>query len=184
METGVSPEIGQRLRAMRRERRYSLAEVAAATAISKSFLTLVEGGKSDITITRLMRITQFYGVAIADVLPDTATDGDLVVRSDERQRVYSPSERMNVFLLSKHPERVISPVMSVLDPGGESEPSTHDGEEFVHVIEGELELEIGDEKMRLEAGDSIHFSAASLHTYRNPGSGEVSFLSISTPAIF
>src|SRR4051812_28348017 len=57
---GAAP-LGAALRGLRRARRLSLQDVAEATAISASFLSLVETGKSDITIGRLVRLVEFYG---------------------------------------------------------------------------------------------------------------------------
>jgi quercetin dioxygenase-like cupin family protein len=185
MSVSVQSEIGSRLRAIRRERRHSLAEVAKATNISKSFLALVESGKSDITITRLMRVTQFYGIHIADVLPSPPAEDEILVRRDEGQHVYSPGERLEVLLLTKHADRAMSPVHVTIEPSGQSEASVHDGEEFVYVLEGQLVLVLGNgEEALLEEGDSAHFASGQLHTYMNPGSSSVRFLSVVTPALF
>jgi predicted transcriptional regulator len=57
-------ELGRRLRAFRATRGLSLANLAKKTGISSSFLSLVEQGKSDITITRLLRLAKFYEVGL------------------------------------------------------------------------------------------------------------------------
>src|SRR5438105_3725718 len=66
-----APQLGDALKALRRQRGYSLVQVAKETGISKSFLSLVESGRSDITIGRLLRLVTFYGAHIADLLPQT-----------------------------------------------------------------------------------------------------------------
>src|SRR3954471_20515085 len=63
--------LGLRLRQLRLARSLSLAEVAQATNISASFLSLVENGRSDVSIGRLTRLVQFYGVSLSDVIPGT-----------------------------------------------------------------------------------------------------------------
>src|SRR4051812_17974209 len=70
--------LGTTLRAIRTSRRLSLADVADATQISPSFLSLVELGKSDITIGRLTRLADFYKVSFSDLLGGVAaTDADV-----------------------------------------------------------------------------------------------------------
>ena len=59
------PNLGTKLRALRSDRGNSIAEVSDATGISASFLSLVENGRSDIAIGRLMRLIDFYGVGLA-----------------------------------------------------------------------------------------------------------------------
>jgi quercetin dioxygenase-like cupin family protein len=185
VSTQTSSEIGVKLRTLRNERGYSLSQVARATRISRSFIGLVEGGKSDITITRLMRLALFYGVHIADVLPDAVLEDRLVVRRGEGQRVYSPKEQIDVSLLSMHTERAMSPILATFAPQGESEISTHEGEEFLYVLSGRFELQLGEnEPIVVAEGDSIHFPAVEPHTYKNIGETEGQLLSVVTPAIF
>jgi quercetin dioxygenase-like cupin family protein/DNA-binding XRE family transcriptional regulator len=181
----VSSQIGSRLRALRRERGHSLTRVAEGTGISRSFLVLVEGGKSDITITKLMRLAQFYGVPISDVLPDPAEAGSALVRRGEAQRVHSPDEGLDVLVLSRHAGRAMSPVLAYVEPGGVSERSSHEGEEFLHVLVGRIELRFIDgESIVLEEGDSAHFRAERPHEYRNVGDERAAMMSVVTPAIF
>src|SRR6185312_16438210 len=77
----------RRLKALRAARGVSLAQVEAATAISSSFLSLVEQGRSDISIGRLMRLVAYYDVDLADLLADLPAERHVemqVVRHGER----------------------------------------------------------------------------------------------------
>jgi quercetin dioxygenase-like cupin family protein/DNA-binding XRE family transcriptional regulator len=178
-------ELGNRLRELRRERGYSLSQVAQQTHISRSFLGLVESGKSDITITKLMRLTRFYGLHIADILPDGNLTDSVLVRRAESQHVHSPTEGIDVLLLSKRASREMSPVIATFDPGGESEMSSHEGEEFLHVLEGRFSLTLGnDEPLILDEGDSAHFRAANPHCYKNIADRRGRIFYVVTPAIF
>ena len=62
--------LGGRLRSLRHGRKLSLAEVGAATGMSSSFLSLVENGRNDLTVARLVRLVDYYGVSVTDLLPD------------------------------------------------------------------------------------------------------------------
>src|ERR1700744_5023970 len=61
-------DLGSRLRALRAERGLSLSQLEAATSISSSFLSLVESGKSDITISRLLRLSDFFDVDLGGLV--------------------------------------------------------------------------------------------------------------------
>ena len=61
-------DLGTRLRALRTERGLSLSQLESATRISSSFLSLVESGKSDITISRLLRLADYYDVELGDLV--------------------------------------------------------------------------------------------------------------------
>jgi quercetin dioxygenase-like cupin family protein len=75
------------------------------------------------------------------------------------------------------------PVINVYDEGGGMvDPTRHDGEEFVHVIEGCVELTVGSaEPFVLEAGDSAYYRSDVPHSFRNAGTGVARFFGVTTP---
>lgn len=161
--------LGARLREIRTARRLSLAEVGAATHISPSFLSLVELGKSDITIGRLTRLAEFYKVTFGDLIGTGETSDAEVVRRHERRLIHSPAEGIDVYLLSSDAKHTMMPMIVQFDPKAElAEYGRHEGEEFVHVLEGSLLLEIeGAEPRTLDQGDSAYYSAERPHLFRN-----------------
>jgi XRE family transcriptional regulator, regulator of sulfur utilization len=172
---GAPPTLADGLRAVRRGRGLSLANVAAATGISASFLSLVEKGKSDITIGRLVRLVDFYGISINDLLPGTSGPSfPEVVRTPERRLVHSPAEGIDVFLLSGDTRRTMMPMLLEFEPGAHlAEYGRHEGEEWVHVLDGTLSLELkGAEAQLLEAGDSGYYPADRPHMFRNASDSE------------
>ncbi len=92
--------LGARLRKLRRGRGLSLADVAEGTGISASFLSMVEKGQSDITVSRLMRLVHWFGVSIADLVqaPDPATVQ--VVRRDQRRSLRLVDEGIAIEMLT------------------------------------------------------------------------------------
>jgi transcriptional regulator with XRE-family HTH domain len=163
------PGLGSALRAVRRAKSLSLSEVAAATGISASFLSLVENGKSDITIGRLVRLVTFYGVHLADLVPvQPAAEPDLVRKSEQRT-LPSPAEGIQFRLLAPSMEGTMMPMIVEFEPSAHlAEFGRHPGEEFVHVLRGTMELELeGSEPRILRSGDSAYYSAERPHLFRN-----------------
>lgn len=163
-------DLGRALRAARDERGLSLSEVAEATEISASFLSLVENGKSDITVGRLQRLVEFYRISITDLLPMGSANDSGVIRSSEQTLLHSPAEGIDVYLLVPDMKRTMMPMVLELEPGAElAEHGKHAGEEFVYVMTGVLELELsGVEPSTLEAGDSAYYYGDRQHRFRNP----------------
>jgi transcriptional regulator with XRE-family HTH domain len=163
--------LGAALRGLRRSRGLSLAEVADATAISRSFLSLVETGRSDITIGRLTRLVQFYGISITDLVPEAAAGSRIVVRRGTERRLHSAAEGIDFLLLAgaAKEERTMLPMTVAFEPGAAlAEPGRHACDEFVHVIEGMLHLEVeGEPRLTLHAGDSAYYSADRPHRFLN-----------------
>jgi quercetin dioxygenase-like cupin family protein len=164
--------LGARLKSVRRARRLSLAEVSEATDVSASFLSLVENDKSDIAIGRLVRLIEFYGISIADLLPGDGGSGSYpdVVATGDRRRLHSQSEGIDIYLLSSVTrDRQMMPLLVEIEPGARlAEHGRHAGEEWVRVLDGRLRLELeGVEPRILCPGDSAYYPSERPHLFVN-----------------
>jgi quercetin dioxygenase-like cupin family protein/DNA-binding Xre family transcriptional regulator len=175
-EVGSAPDaeasfIGKELRALRHQRGLGLAQVAEATDISKSFLSLVEVGKSDITFGRLMRLVAFYGISVTDLVPAGGDTGLVsVLRSGDQKVMAFPAEGIRDVVLTPDTKRTMLPILADFEPGAKNvEPSIHEGEEFVYVLQGSIVIHFdGAESIKLKQGDCMYFAADLPHTYDNP----------------
>jgi XRE family transcriptional regulator, regulator of sulfur utilization len=168
---GAHAALGETLRRLRQGRGLSLNDVAAGSGISPSFLSLVENGRSDITIGRLTRLVEFFQISITDILPSPEAAEPDIVRAAERRLIHSPAEGIDVFMLSVDTHRTMMPMLLVFEPGAKlAEYGRHPGEEFLHVIEGTLELTLmGSEPRLLKAGDSAYYPGDRMHLFANAG---------------
>jgi quercetin dioxygenase-like cupin family protein len=175
-------ELGKKLRELRTARELSLADVAEATSLSPSFLSLVETGKSDISIGRLLRLLAFHGKGLADLLPSASHDAQ-VVRADERRHIRSKVEGIDQYLLAPDTNRTIMPLLVSYVPGGHTlEYTSHVGEEWIHVLEGKMQLDLeGRDPVVLEPGDSAYFRADQPHSLSNIGSSTAWLIAAISP---
>jgi quercetin dioxygenase-like cupin family protein len=177
--------VGTALRQVRNARSLSLANVAEATGISASFLSLVEKNRSDITIGRLVRVIDFYGISITDLLPFAArSDYPEVIRPDERRSLQSPIEGIDIHLLTADTDRQMMPLEVHFQPGASlAEPGRHAGEEWLLVLEGDLRLELeGAEPRTLRQGDTAYYPAERPHLLSNASeTSSLRVLCVDTP---
>jgi quercetin dioxygenase-like cupin family protein/DNA-binding Xre family transcriptional regulator len=177
--------VGTALRQVRNARSLSLADVAEATGISASFLSLVENNRSDITIGRLVRLIDFYRISITDLLPFAARmDYPEVIHPDERRSLKSPVEGIDVYLLTADTDRQLMPLEVHFQPGASlAEPGRHAGEEWLLVLEGDLRLELeGAEPRTLQPGDTAYYPAERPHLLSNASETSVlRVLCVDTP---
>jgi transcriptional regulator with XRE-family HTH domain len=166
---GTHGLLGETLRRIRQGRRLSLNDVASGAGISPSFLSLVENGRSDITIGRLTRLVEFFQISITDILPSPEAAEPDVVRASERRLIHSPAEGIDVYMLGVDTHRTMMPMLLVFEPGAKlAEYGRHPGEEFIHVMEGTLELTLmGSESRTLESGDSAYYPGDRMHLFAN-----------------
>lgn len=161
--------LGDTLRRLRHGRKLSLNDVAAATGISPSFLSLVENGRSDITIGRLTRLVEFFEISISDILPTPQAAEPDIVRASERRLIHSPAEGIDIYMLGIETTQLMMPMLLIFQPGARlAEYGSHPGEEFVHVMEGTLELTFMSSTPRiLEPGDSASYPGDRRHLFAN-----------------
>jgi transcriptional regulator with XRE-family HTH domain len=179
---GFETELGQRLRALRREHRHSLTDVAVATGISPSFISHIENGKSDITIGRLLRLARFYGIDVSELLPKEPEVERHVIRAGHHTKLHSSAEALDVFLLAPDLQQHMMPCLTVYQEGGRTEDFfSSAGESFLYVLKGEVTVSFTDgDKLVLRRGDSAYFRTDRPHTFSNSGRGGAELLSCAT----
>lgn len=178
--------LGKRLRQARKAQKFSLEDLAGRTGFSKSFLSQIENGRNSPSIASLKRITEALGVSIGSLFEADGADQVYFLKRDERTRFEVVKDRVIFeFGSAKVPNRKMEALFFTLLPGGESEGEySHEGEEFGTVLEGTLLFELGGREYRMEAGDSIYFTSATPHRWRNPGPEVMRAVWVITPPSF
>jgi DNA-binding transcriptional MerR regulator/mannose-6-phosphate isomerase-like protein (cupin superfamily) len=179
---GTVSAIGSRLRQLRTKRGASLAQVAAAVGISVGFLSAIERSHMTASVGTLRKLARYYKTNILDFF-DTMERNGRVVRPKSRKVLEAgPGVRLELLAWGN---TVMEPHLFRIKPSASSGDSyMHEGEEFLLVMRGELEIALGDEKFRLKSGDSFYFESSTPHRWRNPGRVETWVLWVNTPPTF
>jgi transcriptional regulator with XRE-family HTH domain len=164
--------LGAGLRHARKVRGLSLAQVAAATGISRSLLSLIETGRSDITIGRLNRLAQLYDIRLADLVPEPRHPDPIVVRADDRQGFHYTTEGIDVEILVPEGRHLLQALVATFEPrAAMADYVVQAVEQIVHLLEGHVRTEFADgRELELRAGDSATFvSGEGGHRHVNLG---------------
>jgi transcriptional regulator with XRE-family HTH domain len=167
--------VGKAVRDLRIAKNRTLADLARASGLSVGHLSQIERGVSSPSVKSLHAISRALDVTISWFFlpadPVSAYERDYIVRHRHR-RALSFNGGVKDSLLSPNLSRGLELILCELPPGAESgsEPYTHRGEETGLVLEGTLEIWVGERHFVLEAGDSFAFSSEEAHRSRNPGS--------------
>ncbi len=169
------PTLGRRLKALRTSRGMSLKEVAAETGVSASFLSMIEMGRNEMSVGRLVTMAEFYEVALGDLIPERATDQPVVLRHDDRRAIDSRDNRVREEMLASWHHGDMTSRFIRFEVGGESrEAGRQAGPEFALVLGGELKIEFADDtSVVLVEGDSIWFEGSRSHRLLNTGDREL-----------
>ncbi len=160
--------VGERLRALRTHRGIPLAEVADATGLSRTFVGLVEKGKSEIAVSRLLRLADYYGVTLEDLV-GTSDPAVEVVRLQVARRVPTGVPGAELYLLASNSSRINQPFMVELEPKARLDGLAHTGDEFLTCTEGSVVVQVAEGTHQLFTGDTIFFPGRLTHGYRNHG---------------
>jgi DNA-binding transcriptional MerR regulator/uncharacterized RmlC-like cupin family protein len=178
---GNAGAIGAHLRQLRARRKLSLAHVAQAVGISVGFLSALERSQMSGSVGTLRKLARFYKTNILEFYD--ASGASRQVRPAER-KVLEAGAGVRMELLAWG-NTVMEPHLFRISPrAGSGESYTHEGEEFLHVLRGQLHISVAEVEYRLKPGDSFYFESATPHRWFNPGRTETRVLWINTPPTF
>jgi transcriptional regulator with XRE-family HTH domain len=168
--TAVAP----RLRALRQRRETTLADLSAATGISVSTLSRLESGQRRPNLELLLPLARAHGVALDDLIGAPPT-------GDPRVHLRPISHRgMTMVPLTQRPGGVqaYKIVIPVSASPRECEPQTHEGYEWLYVLNGRLRLVLGEQDMVLAPGEAAEFDTRTPHWFGSIGGEPVEFLTL------
>lgn len=168
--------LAQRIKTLRRERGLTLEQVATRAGMTRSGLSKVENFRATPSLPALVAIAEALSVTVAQLVEGLEEKPRLVVvRKGQGSRVERDRPRSKLVYHSLAGERhtkAMEPLLVVV-PGNRAgvaarEALAHEGEEFLYVISGSVDLEYMGKIERLHAGDSAYFDAHMPHRVINP----------------
>ena len=169
-------KIGSKVRELRQKKHYTLQDVAAKTGLSKPFLSQIENHHVVPPVATLLKLARAFDVGLAYFFQDEAgVDRIAITRRAERVRVerrphHRKGEVNYIYeaLDTKKANKHMEPFLVEFPVQDTSEMifMNHEGEEFLHVLEGTLEFRTIDRVEVLGPGDSIYFESELSHSFR------------------
>jgi DNA-binding transcriptional MerR regulator/quercetin dioxygenase-like cupin family protein len=175
--------VGGRLRRLRVDRGYSLARVARAAGVSTGFLSALERAEMSASVSTLRRLARFYRINILSLFDPSESNPGRVRPAERKVLEAGPGVRMELLSWGN---TVMEPHLFEVRPSaGSGESYAHEGEEFLYLLEGALNIELdGGERHLLEEGDSFYFESSTPHRWWNPGKRRARILWVNTPPTF
>jgi DNA-binding transcriptional MerR regulator/quercetin dioxygenase-like cupin family protein len=182
-EKSPPTDLGRKLRTLRKKRGLGVVEAAKRAKISAGFLSAIELSRANPSVATLQRLTSIYGTTVLNFY-DVPKHSNRLVRPRERRAIQTHSG-VKMELLSIGAQQLESMIFRVQPGAGSDGSYSHQGEEFIYMMEGALELWLDElECHTLKAGDSFWFESTVGHRWYNPSSEEAVLLWINTPPTF
>lgn len=182
--------VGLKLRAARKARRLKMRDVADAVGCSESLISKIENDKVFPSLPMLHKLAAELGTSIGKMFAESNPDGDYVARKGQRPLLNleaigrDTGTGIQLEGVAVNGELLYGSIHIVEAGGSSGGTITHVGEELGFVLEGEVEIMLGDKPYLLKEGDSIFFPSELPHGYRNPGDKTARILWINTPPTF
>ncbi|MDE1673415.1 helix-turn-helix domain-containing protein [Nocardia gipuzkoensis] len=173
----VLDSVGPRLRALRRDRGITLADLAVRTGVSESTLSRLESGQRRASLELLLPLARTYDVPL-DELVGAPRTGD--------PRIHlKPIRRFGMIFipLSRRPggTQAFKMIIPARPEPLEPTPQTHEGFEWLYVLNGRLRLVLGERDLTLSAGEAAEFDTSLPHWLGSADGGVVELLILFGP---
>ena len=169
-------KIGKKIRELRQKNRYTLQDLAARTGLSKPFLSQIENDHVIPPIATLLKLARALNVGMTYFFQDEeGSDKISITRQGERMKVErrphqqkGETNYLYVALETKKTNKAMNPFLVEFPVQNTEEMvfMSHEGEEFLYLLEGEVEFRTVDRVEILQAGDSIYFESDVSHSFR------------------
>lgn len=183
-------EVGATIRKQRQGKGLSVRELARLTELSPSAISQIENGKSVPNILTMKAIADVLDMSVISFLWDDLESKISLVKPGNRQRLFrntTPTgDLIEEFLAQGRGFQMEPAIISVPPRADSGKAMSHPGEEFIYMLEGQLQYTLeGVKDYDLEMGDSFYFPCTIPHSWFNPSEKtEARFLIVATPSLF
>lgn len=179
--------IGQRVRQERQARQWTLDQLAEMSDVSRRMLINIEHGVANPSIGVLLKLSDALRVGLPALVEPPEPTAVKLTRSGTGPLLWSSEAGGRAFLVAHTaPPDVIELWDWTLGAGDRCASDAHTAgtRELLHVLRGEVVVEVAEQVLTLQAGDALSFPGDVAHAYANPGASAAGFsLSVFQPAV-
>ena len=174
---GKMNKLGDKVRHIREIKNISIEDLAKESGVGADLITRIEEGDFIPSLTPLIKLSRVLGVRLGTFLDDQEIEGPVITRKGDFARVMRVSgvsgtgsveakSDLEFFSLAHDKSgRHMEPFMIEIEPSSAKDikTSSHEGEEFIYVLDGRVEILYGKSTHLLETGDSIYYDSVVPH---------------------
>ena len=181
-----APTVGERLRKRRKALGMTLRQVAEASSLTEGYISQLERGLNTASIRSLQNLGEVLGFAVGDFFSIPSQNGPSVNRFRDTGGLAYGVHGHKLRLTPNHFDH-LELFIGILEPGGSSgdEAYSHgSSEELLLVIEGQVDVTLGEQTFTLYSMDSIPYSSSVPHRIQESGGSQAMVLWAMSPRSF
>jgi transcriptional regulator with XRE-family HTH domain len=176
-------DLGNKIKKLRTEQNRNLMDIANACGFSKSLLSKIENGKTIPPISTLVKIADALGTKVSILLDDQQRSGTIYTTKEASESKLTKTEKGYSFFTFavERGDKLMQPFLFISrkDEQDSKNVYSHNGEEFIFILEGEMRYKVGNSEYVLKPGDSLYFDSIEKHTLA-PLTNEVKYVAVFT----
>lgn len=176
-------DLGNKIKKLRTEQNRNLMDVATVCGFSKSLLSKIENGKTIPPISTLIKIADALGTKVSILLDDQQQTGTIfTTKETSESRMTKTDKGYSFFTFAvEREEKLMQPFLFISrqEENDSQNAYSHKGEEFIFILEGEMQYKVGHVDYILKPGDSLYFDSIEKHSLM-PITHEVKYVAVFT----
>lgn len=185
-EEGIPAKVGDRVRSVRQSRGLSLKDISQRTGLEISLLEQIEEGQVAPPLGNVIKLAKALDMKMGYFISGEEDRAYTIVRRDDRKVISRYDSKKGAqygyeyeSLAPHKKDRHMEPFLVTLEPAQtEEERSSHDGQEFIFVLDGQMEVRLGAETHLLDPGDAIYYDSTAPHLVKCYGQKSTRILAV------
>jgi transcriptional regulator with XRE-family HTH domain len=178
-------KIGKKLKELRVQKSLTQEELADRAELSKGFISQLERDLTSPSIATLVDILQCLGTNLEEFFTNTSPEQVVFKKTDYFEKYDNELKNQIKWIIPNAQKNMLEPILLTLDPGGSTYPDNpHEGEEFGYILNGSINLHLGNKIYKAKKGESFYFKAGKEHYITASDKQGATLLWISTPPNF
>lgn len=179
--------LGEKIRRLRKQAGLTLDALAQKSGLGLGTVSRIENGKTGSNLSTHLKLCEALGLPLAELYQDVQLpreEAAALSPTSEEAEIFAYDAKAQAILLAKHVlQKNMLPQLVVLQPGGKThlERSRPGCEKWLFVLEGELDVQVGEQRYQLKRYGTLYFKASLPHQLRNRGKGVAKCISVTSP---
>lgn len=178
-------KIGDKIRRLRIQNSLTQEELADRSEVTKGFISQLERDLTSPSIATLVDILEGLGTNLQEFFNESIQEKIVFSKDDAFETENEDLSYLLKWIVPNAQKNKMEPILVEIEPGGRTkEDFPHEGEEFGYVINGIINIYLGNEKYKVKKGESFYFKANADHYIANEGKNKATVIWVSTPPSF
>jgi len=181
----ASGSLGQRIRAARQEHGLTVRDISSRTGIDEKTLKFIESDELTPPLGQLVKLGKALDMKMGYFISPGVQKPITVTRQSQRRPVARYGEKLSAkygytyeSLAPEKADRAMEPFIVRLMPTKADESSTHDGQEFIYVLDGRVKVQVGTHVELLDKGDAAYYDSNRPHVVKAAGQKPATILAV------